>query len=129
MSKLFDLLFGAPNTDEGRSNYVLAKKIETYKWIEERHLELPINFNLSLEVAQAELLRINGYRAPLDKLIILQNVLQLIVDLIKKKGNTENITNDSLLPTLILVVLRANPPNMISNIKYVLSIETDRRHF
>ncbi len=117
MSKLFDLLFGAPNTDEGRSNYVLSKKVETYKWIEERHLELPINFNLSLEIAQAELLRINGFRAPLDKLIILQNVLQLIVDLIKKKGNAENITNDSLLPTLILVILRANPPSLISNIK------------
>ncbi len=53
-----------------------------------------------------------------DKLNILQNVLQIIVELIKKKANAENITNDSLLPTLILVVIRANPPHLISNIKY-----------
>lgn len=118
MSKLFDLTFGAPQTDEKRSNFVLSKKVETYSWIEERHLELNISFNLSLEIAQAELLRINGFRSPRDKLIVLQNVLQLIVDLIKKKAPTTAITTDALLPTLILVILRANPSNLISNIKY-----------
>ncbi|KAJ3333533.1 hypothetical protein HDU91_002908, partial [Kappamyces sp. JEL0680] len=117
--KVFECVFGAPSTDESRSNYVLEKKIQTYGWIEERHLDLALNFNLSLEVAQAELLRINGFRSPRDKLIILQNVLQIIVDLVKKKSNGENTANDALLPTLILVLIRANPPNMISNVKYI----------
>lgn len=120
MSKVFESVFGAPTTDEKNSNFVLTKKIETFGWIEERHLDLNINFSLSLEVAQAELLRINGFRSPRDKLIILQNVLQLIVDLIKKKGDSGNANGDSLLPTLILVIIRANPPQMISNIKYVM---------
>ncbi|KAJ3306727.1 hypothetical protein HDV03_004358 [Kappamyces sp. JEL0829] len=119
LSKVFECVFGAPSTDESRSNYVLEKKIQTYGWIEERHLDLALNFNLSLEVAQAELLRINGFRSPRDKLIILQNVLQIIVDLVKKKSNGENTANDALLPTLILVLIRANPPNMISNVKYI----------
>jgi hypothetical protein len=30
------------------------------------------------------------------------------------------VSNDSILPTLILVVIRAAPPNMISNVKYVM---------
>ncbi|KAJ3322240.1 hypothetical protein HDV06_003300 [Boothiomyces sp. JEL0866] len=119
MAKVFDLVFGAPTTDEHRSNALLAKQIKTYAWLEERHLDLKINFSLSLEVAQAELLRINGYKAPRDKLIILHNVMQIIVDLIKKWGNNETSNNDSLLPTLILVIVRANPPNLISNIKYI----------
>lgn len=116
MSKVFDKVFS--NGEETRSNAFLAKKIDTFRWINERHLDLNINFSLGLEVAQAELLRVNGYRAPRDKLIIFQNVLQLIVDLIKKRGSSEAINNDSLLPTLILVVIRASPPNIISNIKF-----------
>jgi hypothetical protein len=119
MTKVFEAVFGAPGTEETRSNQVLQKKIETYSWIEERHLDLSINYSLSLEVAQAELLRINGFRSPRDKLVILQNVMQLIVELIKKKTGSDSTTNDALLPTLILVIIRANPPNLISNVKYV----------
>ncbi|KAI8895196.1 hypothetical protein BC833DRAFT_602155 [Globomyces pollinis-pini] len=120
MSKLFDAVFGAPTTDEHRSNSVLTKKIQTYSWVEERHLDIPINFSLRLEVAQAELLRINGYKSPRDKLVILKNVTQIIVDLIKKCGKDDKINNDVLLPVLILVVIRASPPNFISNIKYIM---------
>lgn len=116
MTKVFESVF-APNTEEKRSNKILAQKIETYSWLEERHLDLNINFSLALEVVQAELLRINGFRSPRDKLTILQNVMQLIVDLIKKRGDSEN--NDNILPTLILVIIRASPPNLISNIKYI----------
>jgi hypothetical protein len=120
MTKLFDAVFDGPGGVEKRASSELAKKIQTYSWIEERHLDLKINFSLSLEVAQAELLRINGFRSPRDKLVILQNVVQLIVDLIKKRASGDLTTNnDAILPTLILVIIRANPPNMISNIKYI----------
>lgn len=120
MSKLFEIVFKAPNTDESRSDYVLQKKIETYAWIEERHLDLNFSFGLTLEMAQAELLRMNGFRSPKDKLIIFHNVLQLLVDLIKKRGDGSQTSTDSLLPTLILVIIRAKPANMISNVKYVM---------
>jgi hypothetical protein len=120
MAKLYDVVFAAPGTDETASNFVLVKKIETYAWIEERHLDLGISFSLGLEVAQAELLRINGFRSPRDKLVILQNVLQLLADLIKKKTEGSPTATDSLLPTLILVIIRANPNKFISNLKYVM---------
>jgi hypothetical protein len=79
MSKIYDRVFGAPGTDESKSNAQLTRKMDSYRWIEERHLDLPFQFQLSLEVAQAELLRVNGFRSPRDKLVIMQNVLQLIV--------------------------------------------------
>ena len=120
MAKVFDQVFAPPGTDETASNFVLVKKIETYGWIEERHLDLAINFSLGLEVAQAELLRINGFRSPRDKLAVLQNVLQLLVDLIKKKTDGTASATDSLLPSLILVIIRANPSKLISNLKYVM---------
>jgi hypothetical protein len=118
MTKCFDFVFQGVENEEQRSNEVLQKKIQTYSWIEERHLDLNLNFSLGLEIVQAELLRINGFRSPRDKLVILQNVNQLIVDLIQKKSGGES-NNDALLPTLILVIIRANPPNLISNVKYI----------
>jgi len=119
MSKLFDGVFATSGSDETQSNFVLQKKIETYGWIEERHLDLNINYSLSLEVAQAELLGINGFRSPRDKLEILQKVLQILVDLIKEKTDGSS-ANDCLLPTLILVIIRANPAKFISNVKYIM---------
>ncbi|RKO85486.1 hypothetical protein BDK51DRAFT_32351, partial [Blyttiomyces helicus] len=86
----------------------------------EQHLDLPITLQSSLEVAQGELLRINGFKAPRDKLTILYNTTQVVVDLIKKGGASENAGNDHLLPALILVIIRANAPQLISNIKYVM---------
>lgn len=116
MAKCFDVVFGGVNNEESRTNETLSKKITAYSWIEERHLDISLNFSLGLEIIQAELLRINGFRSPRDKLVILQNVIQLIVDLIQKKSGNES-NSDMLLQTLILVIIRANPPNLISNIK------------
>ena len=120
MTKVFDLVFHGPNNEEKRTSMILTDKISTYKWIEERHLDLDINFSLSLEVVQAELLRINGFRSPRDKLITLQNVMRLIVELIaKKSGKQGDACTDSILPTLILAIIRANPQDIISNVKYI----------
>ena len=83
-------------------------------------MDIPFTFSLRLEVVSAELLKINAYKAPRDKLVVMKNVIQLAVDLIKKcLAGEEGVNQDILLPTIILVILRANPPNLITNIKYV----------
>ena len=82
MSKVFDRVFTPPSTDEAKSNSILQKKIESHYWVEERHLDIPCQFNLSLEYAQAELHRINGFKAPRDKLIVMQNTLNLVVGIV-----------------------------------------------
>ncbi|KAJ3299562.1 hypothetical protein HK104_008448 [Borealophlyctis nickersoniae] len=116
MMKLYDTVFGAPGTDEAKMNAQLQRKLEAFRWVQEQHLDLPFELGHTLEVAQAELLRINGFRAPRDKLTILQNTNQLLVGLIQKDAG-ENAGNDHLLPALILCIIRSNPPNLISNIK------------
>ncbi|KAJ3188776.1 hypothetical protein HDU85_004490 [Gaertneriomyces sp. JEL0708] len=119
MMNIFDQVFGGPGTDDVKMSTHLAKKVEGFQWVQEHHLDLPFSFHHTLEVAQAELLRVNGFRAPRDKLIILHNTTQLVVDLIRK-ASLENAGNDHLLPSLILTIIRANPPNLISNIKYIM---------
>ena len=120
MTKVFDSVFHGPKNEDKHTSQLLADKINTYYWIEERHLDLDINFSLSLEVVQAELLRINGFRAPRDKLVTLQNVMKLVVDLITKRtGKQGDACSDCILPTLILAIIRSNPQDIISNVKYI----------
>ncbi|KAJ3117460.1 hypothetical protein HDU96_006697 [Phlyctochytrium bullatum] len=114
MIKIYDHVFGAPGTDESKMTQYLTRKIEQFSWVQERHLDLPFQLGASLEVAQAELLRVNGFRCPKDKLTILQNVIKIIADLAQKQDSSAG--NDQLLPILILVIIRSNPPALISNV-------------
>ncbi|KAJ5297609.1 hypothetical protein N7508_007858 [Penicillium antarcticum] len=70
-------------------------------------------------MAQQELSKINGYRAPRDKVICILNCCKVIFGLLKntKKADT---SADSFIPLLIYVVLHANPDHLVSNIQYIL---------
>ncbi|TPX38075.1 hypothetical protein SmJEL517_g00316 [Synchytrium microbalum] len=118
MTKIYESVFCPANSEEPKMATHLTKKIQEFSWIQERHLDLPFSLESAIEVAQAELLKVNGFKSPRDKLVIIQNTVQLAVDLIKK--TTENAGSDHLLPVLILIIIRANPPNIIANIKYIM---------
>jgi hypothetical protein len=92
-------------------------------------------------VGRAELLKINHYKAPRDKMICVLNCCKVIfgqsiivtitiislktrklniislLGLIRHVAGWDNTSADAFLPILIFVVLRANPDNMISNIE------------
>ncbi|PKY05185.1 hypothetical protein P168DRAFT_234483 [Aspergillus campestris IBT 28561] len=101
---------------------VLAQKMRIYSWVKEEHLDiLPVRASghRFLNLAQQELLKINGYRAPRDKVICILNCCKVIFGLLRntKKGDT---SADSFIPLLIYVVLKANPNHLVSNIQYIL---------
>ncbi|KIX04507.1 uncharacterized protein Z518_05377 [Rhinocladiella mackenziei CBS 650.93] len=101
---------------------VLAQKIRIYSWIREEHLDLaPVgpNGERFLRLAQQELLKIKGYRAPRDKVICVLNCCKVIFGLLKNAKSSDT-SADSFVPLLIYVVLQANPENLVSNIQYIL---------
>ncbi|KAL5492562.1 hypothetical protein ACEPAI_4009 [Sanghuangporus weigelae] len=106
-------------TDDLERDRVLAQRIALFGWIEEKHLEVPDPADSGgfLMFAQQELLKINHYKAPRDKLICVLNCCKVIFGLIRHLQKEENA--DSFVPILIFVVLKANPPNLISNIEYI----------
>lgn len=66
-----------------------------------------------------ELLKINHYKAPRDKMICILNCCKVIFGLIRHTvgSGPEATSADAFIPVLIFVVLRANPENMISNVE------------
>ena len=101
---------------------ILAQKVRIYGWVKEEHLDIaPVgpNGERFLKLAQQELLKIKGYRAPRDKVICILNCCKVIFGLLKnaKSGDT---SADSFVPLLIYVVLQANPEHLVSNIQYIL---------
>ena len=76
-------------TDDLERDRVLAQRIALFGWIEEKHLDIPCDDDEGPEntkstrhgfmmFAQQELLKINHYKAPRDKLICILNCCKVI---------------------------------------------------
>lgn len=99
---------------------VIALKMRLYGWIQEEHLEIdPINDKgrKFLTLAQKELLKINTYRAPRDKVICVLNTCKVIFGFLKNSKGDQSA--DAFIPLLIYTVLRARPEHLVSNVQYI----------
>ncbi|KAG9286138.1 hypothetical protein G9A89_010152 [Geosiphon pyriformis] len=124
MNRLYTLTFapaiqGPVTSDDRERDEILHQKIQIFRWVREEHLDItPTAHNHSfLGLARDELLKINGYKAPRDKLICILNCCKVIFRLIRKVDGEEGA--DKFLPILIFVVLRANPEHLVSNVQYI----------
>ncbi|KAG0203807.1 hypothetical protein BGX28_004048 [Mortierella sp. GBA30] len=120
MNRLFAYTFSPSTTDDAERDEVLSQKIRIFRWIREEHLDIPHSSHNEayLNNAQAELKKINSYKAPRDKVICILNCCKFIFTLIRRsEGNSKGA--DTFLPILIYVVLRSNPPNLVSNVQYI----------
>ncbi|KAK4547396.1 hypothetical protein LTR36_001052 [Oleoguttula mirabilis] len=99
---------------------VIAQKIRIYGWISEEHLDMkPIGDKgrKFLSLAQQELLKINTYRAPRDKVICVLNCCKVIFGFLKNTKGDQSA--DAFVPLLIYTVLRARPEHLVSNVQYI----------
>ncbi|TKA80328.1 hypothetical protein B0A55_02202 [Friedmanniomyces simplex] len=99
---------------------VIAQKIRIYGWISEEHLDIkPLGEKgrKFLGLAQKELLKINSYRAPRDKVICVLNCCKVIFGFLKSAKGDQSA--DAFVPLLIYTVLRAQPEHLASNVQYI----------
>lgn len=100
---------------------LIAEKIRIYSWIREEHLDIPSlgeKGRKFLTLAQQEILKINSYRAPRDKVIQILNCCKVIFGFLK--NNKTDQSADAFVPLLIYTVLKANPAHLASNVQYIL---------
>ncbi|KAK9467278.1 hypothetical protein V1512DRAFT_260838 [Lipomyces arxii] len=101
---------------------VLEEKMRIWSWIEGSHLDVDKDIVNRGErfvlLAEDELKKINRYRAPRDKVICVLNCCKVIFGLLRQTKTEESA--DKFLPILILVVIRAAPKHLISNVQYIM---------
>lgn len=69
--------------------------------------------------AQAELVTINAYKTPRDKLQCVLRCCSTIMNLLSMASDKFVPAADDLMPVLVFVLIKANPPNLLSTIQYV----------
>ncbi|KAL7422556.1 hypothetical protein Q5752_003204 [Cryptotrichosporon argae] len=108
-------------TDDLERDAVFGQRVRLFSWVRERHLDVPEGEAAQgfIGFAEQELLKINHYKAPRDKMICILNCCKVIFGLIRHTLGAENTSADAFVPILIFVVLQANPDNMLSNIEYI----------
>ncbi|KAI0272546.1 hypothetical protein BC834DRAFT_817077 [Gloeopeniophorella convolvens] len=129
MNRLYDFTFTPQiarcqpprpiTTDDLERDRVLAQRIALFEWVQPSHLDVPTaeGSNGFLMFAQQELVKINHYKAPRDKLICILNCCKVIFGLIRHLNSEESA--DTFVPILIHVVLKANPEHLLSNVEFI----------
>ncbi|CAF3722697.1 unnamed protein product [Adineta steineri] len=75
--------------------------------------------------AQVELRLINAYKTPRDKVACVQRCIRIIQNLIRLASNSAAGADDTI-PILIYVIVKANPPNLLSIMQYVQDLYSSR---
>ncbi|KIK56317.1 hypothetical protein GYMLUDRAFT_47084 [Collybiopsis luxurians FD-317 M1] len=107
------------SVDDLERDRILSQRIALFGWIQEEHLDIPTEEGSAgfLMFAEQELLKLNHYKAPRDKLICILNCCKVIFGLIRHLQKDEGA--DAFVPILIFVVLKANPENLLSNVEFI----------
>ncbi|XP_077987219.1 GTPase-activating protein and VPS9 domain-containing protein 1-like [Glandiceps talaboti] len=76
--------------------------------------------------AQAEILTINAYKTPKDKLQCVMRCCSTIMNLLSMANENSVPGADDFVPVLVYVLIKANPPSLLSTVQYVNSFYDKR---
>ncbi|XP_076353746.1 GTPase activating protein and VPS9 domains 1 isoform X3 [Tachypleus tridentatus] len=69
--------------------------------------------------AQAELITINAYKTPRDKIQCVLRCCNTIMNLLSMAGDQSVPAADDFMPVLVYVMIKANPTSLLSTVQYV----------
>lgn len=120
MTKLYGRCFGVAAEDKERDDLLKQRMEAISKFIKPAHLDIPDKYcnEQSWTLAQKELQKINTYKAPRDKLVCILNCCRVISNVLSVSA--EGAGADDFLPILIYVVITAVPPQLESNLAFIM---------
>ena len=126
--KLYHRLFGALGRERALDAQ-LRHRIECLQFLQPQHFDISDQVWSSsssqscFEVARRELCKMNNYKSPKDKVVCIFNCCKLAARVLALTSESSTGA-DELLPLLILLLLRANPAALHSNLAFI----TNCRH-
>ncbi|KAK6246130.1 VPS9 domain - like 2 [Theobroma cacao] len=124
MTKLFTRVFASLPDDVKHDEQLSEKMALIQQFVRPENLDIKPTFQneTSWLLAQKELQKINMYKAPRDKLVCILNCCKVINNLLLNASIASNENPpgaDEFLPVLIYVTIKANPPQLHSNLLYI----------
>lgn len=129
MTKLHSRTF-ASTPEDVKIDAEISEKISLLQtFLRPQHLDIPsaLQNEAAWLLAEKELKKINAFKAPREKLLCIINCSRVINNLLLNASISEDHVPggaDDFLPVLIYVTIKANPPQLHSNLK---SIQLYRR--
>ncbi|KAI2656588.1 rab5 GDP GTP exchange factor-like protein [Labeo rohita] len=123
MGRLYEQLFCPDHTDDEKKDLAIQKRIRSLHWVSIAMLCAPVDEQIpkvsdSVERAITDLIDLDSKRVPKDKLACVTRCSKHIMTAIQGSKKAA-ASADDFLPTLVYIVLKANPPRLHSNIQYI----------
>ncbi|XP_017344405.1 rab5 GDP/GTP exchange factor isoform X1 [Ictalurus punctatus] len=123
MTRLYKSVFCPETTDDEKKDLTTQHRIRALHWVTIQMLCVPVDEEIpeaadSVVKAITDVIEMDSKRVPRDKLACITSCSKHIFNAIKVTKK-EPASADDFLPTLIYIVLKANPPRLQSNIQYI----------
>ncbi|XP_049581493.1 RAB guanine nucleotide exchange factor (GEF) 1, like isoform X2 [Syngnathus scovelli] len=122
-TRLYKEVFCPETSDDEKKDLAVQNRIRALHWVTIEMLGVPVDEEIpeasdSVVKAITDVIEIDSKRVPKDKLACITRCSKHIFNAIRI-SKKEAASADDFLPTLIYIVLKANPPRLQSNIQYI----------
>ncbi|KAL7078878.1 hypothetical protein ACQ4LE_001998 [Meloidogyne hapla] len=128
----YSILFGS-RTEEETEDLSLQTRIRSLNWVTNGFLETALDESSAqvqeyMDEAITEIVDLNSQRSVVKKMECLVRCSKNIFNALKESRFGAPASADEFLPVLILIVLKANPPLIQSNLKFICRFGLPSRH-
>jgi hypothetical protein len=122
-TEAYDIIF-SDRADEEAADLSMQDRIRSLNWVTAGFLETAFDFSILsvhnyIDEAVTYIIDLNQYRSAREKLNCLVSCSKMLFDALKESRSGAPASADEFLPALIYIILHANPPLILSNMKFI----------
>lgn len=132
LTLMYNFVFTRILTEDEEKDLSLQKRIKSLNWIMTQHLDIELDLRDMqirdlMDQAISDIVEMGSRQIPLEKLECIVRCSKSIFNMLQVCRSSEPVSADQFLPALVYIVIKANPPLLHSNIKFINRFSNPRR--